>query len=60
MKRIVYVLLSLLILSSLLAAGCSCDGVIPPAGEGGALSLYGIDPYTLDPAVSGEMTSSCI
>ncbi|NQT32032.1 MAG: peptide ABC transporter substrate-binding protein [Deltaproteobacteria bacterium] len=56
-KRIIYILLSLLILSSLLVAGCSCDGVIPPAGEGGTLSLYGIDPYTLDPAVSGEMTS---
>lgn len=57
MKRITYLVLSLLILSSLLAGGCSCDGVIPPAGEGGTLSLYGIDPYTLDPALSGEMTS---
>ena len=28
----------------------------PPAG-GGVLNLYGIDPYTLDPAVSGEMSS---
>ena len=57
MRRIVYVLLSLVILSSLLATGCSCDGVIPPADEGGTLSLYGIDPYTLDPALSGDMTS---
>jgi len=47
------------ILSSLLAGGCTCGGVIPPlpTGEGGTLSLYGIDPYTLDPALSGEMTS---
>jgi oligopeptide transport system substrate-binding protein len=69
MKRVVYILLGLVILSSLLAGGCSCDGVItplpdgdgvtppPPVGEGGTLSLYGVDPYTLDPAVSGEMTS---
>jgi oligopeptide transport system substrate-binding protein len=28
----------------------------PPAG-GGVLNLYDIDPHTLDPAVSGEMTS---
>jgi len=56
MKRITYLVLSLLILGSLLAAGCSCDGVTIPAGEG-VLNLYGIDPYTLDPALSGEMTS---
>jgi len=67
MRRITYLVLSLLILSSLLAGGCTCDGIIPPdgngvtpsppTGEGGTLSLYGVDPYTLDPAVSGEMTS---
>jgi oligopeptide transport system substrate-binding protein len=66
MKKSITVL-ALLILSSLLAGGCTCDGVIPPTsngvtpqpptGEGGVLNLYGIDPYTLDPAVSGEMTS---
>jgi len=56
-KRITYLALALLILSSLLAGGCTCDEVAPPTGEGGTLSLYGIDPYTLDPAVSGEMTS---
>jgi len=28
----------------------------PPSGEG-VLNLYGIDPWTLDPAVSGESTS---
>ena len=52
MKRITYLVLSLLILSSLLAGGCSCDDE-----TGKTLSLYGIDPYTLDPALSGEMTS---
>jgi oligopeptide transport system substrate-binding protein len=64
MKRII--VLSLVLLVSLLVGGCQCDGgtpppsngdgVIPPAGEG-VLNLYGIDPYTLDPAVSSEMTS---
>ena len=39
-----------------LAAGCQ-DGQETPPGEGGVLTLYGIDPYTLDPAVSGETTS---
>jgi oligopeptide transport system substrate-binding protein len=66
MKKLITVL-ALLILSSLLAGGCTCFGIIPPTGdgvtpppptgEGGVLNLYGIDPYTLDPAVSGEMTS---
>jgi len=55
-KRIIYIVLALVILSSLLAGGCQCNVVTPPAGEG-VLNLYGIDPYTLDPAVSGEMTS---
>ena len=57
MKRFSYLLLALLIVSSLLVGGCTCNGVTPPTGEGGVLNLYGIDPYTLDPAVSGEMTS---
>jgi oligopeptide transport system substrate-binding protein len=29
----------------------------PSAKQGGILKLYGVDPMTLDPAVSGEMTS---
>jgi len=29
----------------------------PPAAEEAVLNLYGIDPLTLDPAVSGEVTS---
>jgi len=74
MKRIIYILLSALLLASLLLAGCQCQaepgpaptpgpgpaptpGPVPVPGEGGALNLYGIDPLTLDPAVSGEMTS---
>ncbi len=54
MRKIVYILLSVLLLASLLVAGCQ---PAPAPGEGGTLNLYGIDPLTLDPAVSGEMTS---
>ncbi len=69
MKRIIYVVLlaaifwyvsaSSLLLSYPLGVSIQPAGqeIPPPAGEGGTLSLYGIDPYTLDPAVSGEMTS---
>ena len=53
MKRIGYLAVFLLIIGSLLAGGCSCGGEI----EGIALNLYGVDPYTLDPALSGDMTS---
>jgi len=66
MKRITYILLSAVLLVSLLLAGCwPSPPVEPPPveppppvpGEGGVLNLYGIDPWTLDPAVSSEMTS---
>jgi oligopeptide transport system substrate-binding protein len=49
-KRALSIVLALLVLSSLLAGGCSC-------GEKVTLNLYGTDPYTLDPAVASEMTS---
>jgi len=52
MKKTLYILLSVLLICSLLVAGCR-----PPAPPGEVLNLYGIDPLTLDPAVSGEMTS---
>jgi len=63
MKRIVSIILSAL-LCSLLMAGClpppspapPVTSPTPITGEG-VLNLYGIDPHTLDPAVSGEMTS---
>ena len=50
MKRIIYALLVIIMLAGLLLAGCQAD-------RGTALNLYGIDPITLDPAVSGEMIS---
>ncbi|MBA7665693.1 Periplasmic oligopeptide-binding protein [subsurface metagenome] len=68
MRRVVYILLSALLLASLLVVGCQAEpepaptpvptpAPVPVPGEGGVLNLYGIDPLTLDPAVSGEMTS---
>ena len=57
MRKAIYILLSLLILGSLLIGGCPGDngGVITP--EVGVLTLYGIDPWTLDPAIAGDSTS---
>jgi len=52
MKRIVYILFSVVLLCSLLIAGCQ-----PEQQEEAVLNLYGIDPLTLDPAIAGEMTS---
>ncbi len=58
MKKIIYILLTLVLLCSLLLAGCQPGQEAPTVDtEEGVLNLYGIDPYTLDPAVSGDMTS---
>jgi len=57
MKKIPHILLSVALLCSLFVVGCQAPEAPSPAGEGGILRLYGIDPITLDPAVSGEMTS---
>ena len=63
MKRILYIVVSVVLVGSLLAfylptAVCQPGwGVPAPSGEGQVLNLYGIDPLTLDPAVSGETTS---
>ncbi len=58
MKKILYILLSVVLIGSLLIVGCQPAQEEPPipAAEG-ELNLYGIDPLTLDPAVSSEMTS---
>ena len=57
-KRRLHIIFSVL-LCSLLIAGCqpAPEEVPVPVTDGGVLNLYGIDPLTLDPAVSGEMTS---
>jgi len=60
MKRIIYILLSVVLSVGLLVAGClPFWGVEPelPPEEATVLNLYGVDPYTLDPAVSGDATS---
>jgi len=57
MKKTLYILLSALLLCSLLITGCKPSLEAPTILPEGELNLYGIDPYTLDPAVSGEMTS---
>ncbi|HEY92685.1 MAG TPA: peptide ABC transporter substrate-binding protein [Dehalococcoidia bacterium] len=60
-KSTLYIVLSVVLLCSLLVfclPGISCqpgqDGA-PPTEK--VLNLYGVDPWTLDPAVSGETTS---
>jgi len=57
MKRILYILLSVIFLSSLIITGCQSkkESILPTKGS--ILNLYGIDPLILDPAISGEMTS---
>jgi len=62
MKRILFAVLSLVLIGSLLvfylASSCLPAPKPPtPATEEAVLNLYGIDPLTLDPAVSSEMTS---
>ena len=59
MKKSLYILLSLMIVGSLLISGCQCDGEIPPPPPDGTgvLTLFGIDPWTLDPALCGDSTS---
>ncbi len=62
MKRIPYILLLVVLVCSLLIfrlpIGCQLEqeAEVTPTEEN-TLNLYGIDPLTLDPAVSGEMTS---
>ncbi|GAH82918.1 unnamed protein product, partial [marine sediment metagenome] len=51
-KRTLHIFLSVVLVCSLLIVGCQ-----PTEAEEQVLNLYGIDPYTLDPAVSSEMAS---
>ena len=61
MKKIIYIIFSVVLLCSLLVVGrhLAPKTGVPTAGVElqGELNLYNIDPMTLDPAVSGEMTS---
>ncbi len=56
--RISFVTLAAACILAVLLAGCNNpqDKIIPP-GKTDVLNLYGIDPHTLDPAISGDSTS---
>ncbi len=60
MKRIIHLISAVLICSLLfsLVAGCrpAQKGTQVPTAEG-SVNLYGTDPWTLDPAISGDATS---
>ncbi len=56
MKRLAYSGLLILIILTLLLPGCLFVKTSSSGGSG-VLNLTGIDPLTLDPGVSGEMTS---
>ena len=56
MKKLLLIL-SIVLLSSLFLAGCVTTVSSPAVVGSGVLKMYGIDPITLDPAVSAEMTS---
>ncbi|MFC2060708.1 peptide ABC transporter substrate-binding protein, partial [Chloroflexota bacterium] len=61
-KRTLYIILSVVLICSFLAfqlptACLSVRESVTTTGTGDVLNLYGIDPLTLDPAVSGEVTS---
>ncbi len=55
------ILVAVVLLLGVVVTGCQPEKDAPvkevPVHEGGSLSLYGTDPLTLDPAVSGDMTS---
>ncbi len=57
MKKTTGILLSVIIFLSLFFTSCQVGQSAPTNPSGKVLNLYGIDPLTLDPAVSGEMTS---
>jgi oligopeptide transport system substrate-binding protein len=52
-KRILYALVAVILICSVVAA----YHFWPSSPSGTVLNLYGQDPYTLDPALSSEMTS---
>ena len=58
MKRIAIIFLLIALVSTLFTVGCQlfqATSPIPTSKE--TVNLYNIDPYTLDPALSGDMTS---
>jgi oligopeptide transport system substrate-binding protein len=59
MTKLLYLLLVIVFLCGVTFAGCPAEKTTPAieVTGSGVLKQYGIDPYTLDPAVSAEMTS---
>jgi oligopeptide transport system substrate-binding protein len=55
MKKALFILTALVMLSAVLFTGCSL--LSPTTTAGDVLKLYGIDPITLDPAVAGDGNS---
>jgi len=59
MKKILYILLSVVLLCSLLMVGCQpAQEAAPTLTEENTLNLYGIDPLTLDPVCNVEVEES--
>ncbi len=61
-RKALYVLttaaiLALVIVGVWFIVDTQCNGENPPEDEVKVLTLYGIDPWTLDPALSGDATS---
>ncbi|MBI4283632.1 MAG: peptide ABC transporter substrate-binding protein [Chloroflexi bacterium] len=60
MKTIRHIVLSVVLVAGVLMAGCQPATKVatpPSVSAGKTLNLYGIDPLTLDPAISGDATS---
>ncbi len=57
MKNCLYLIITVIFVSSLIITGCEKEQEPQLPIEGNILNLYGTDPLTLDPAISGEMTS---
>jgi oligopeptide transport system substrate-binding protein len=56
MKKSLFIVLALVLVGTLVLSGCQCgDGT---THEANVLNLYGIDPWTLDPAIAGDTTSN--
>lgn len=56
-KRAVLLYLVLALVAIFVATTLGCPLLTPEESRPGVLKLYDIDPLTLDPAISGEMTS---
>jgi oligopeptide transport system substrate-binding protein len=57
-KKGLFILLTLVLVGTLVITGCQGGKVTPPVSQGQVLNLYGIDPWTLDPAICGDATSN--